>query len=254
MITPIIEKWLLNGVASFHVHNHAFSNFGRIPCPSGKVAIITKIIWYPFISAPYRAGVVTWNQYFRTNEYMLKVDGNKTVATYMIRNNVTFTLMNPAAPVDMDAVIAASDYAKLNIQPGDPFTIDTFIVCENEIKLTIAHNSFLLNNTFSFSNVPQVAGENNPPNGMNGLSADSVNTMVDFGNTMYYYPFSKEWAGGAAQPRGRDNYFIDLIQGDATSFTYRIPANSTATTETPLCSFHVIYVNAEIANKLQSTT
>jgi len=147
MITPILEKAILNGWAKFQIHNHSFSNFGRIIIPKNSTVIITHVLWYPFFN-PKKVGLreITYKDLFKYNQYQLKIDGKKST-NYLIYNNgneFQRMTMGAAANIDLTQVIDESVLRRfwLYLQKN-PIHTDTFFICEEYIKLTVTKNVFI---------------------------------------------------------------------------------------------------------------
>jgi hypothetical protein len=266
MITPILERLLLQGDANFTVWNHSLGMFGRIPAQDGKVTVITKIIWYPFVDYPENAlgGTMTWLDFMRSNEYQLKIESGKNVTYYPIRNSISLTNASPfTVAVDLQNLINGSDYSGIVIELGDPLIIDTFILASGEIKLTISRNPF----TTFVNNTGLLAGqatEKPAPNGVANIPLlRRSQQLASGGANQFYNPPSNEYSGVASGgARNQENYILDIVpqSGAVLNSQLNYPDGGGAATATPiitknlpLVSFHCVFINKEAADKIQST-
>src|SRR4051812_19045687 len=136
MITPILERALLDGTASFYRHNHAFGMLGRIPMRDGKVAVITSITWTPFIDFPLvNLSNNSWAYFFRNVEFQLKIEGANNMAVYQFRNNIKFAYTDPTKALDLTASITSGDFKSIILQPGDPVTLDSYLMIQGTCKI-----------------------------------------------------------------------------------------------------------------------
>lgn len=269
MITPILEKLILRGDANYTVVSHAYGMFGRIPCPDGKIIIIEKIIWYPFLNPiKWIVGGLTWNQFFQYCEYQLKIDGKKTITKYQFRNALNVTLSPGVTPINWDAAININDFQNVLLQPGEPIIIDTFLVCTDHIKLTISRNDCI--NDFAGSTygiLNERATEQPSPNGMGGVGTllELVQKNID-ATRQYLNPPSTEYDDTlTVNPQYRENY-SNMINPSGSGLAtgansqLQLPANDPTFFKNfpystmPLITFGIVYINENAASNLQSTT
>ena len=60
MLTPLLEKMVLEGKASVKTHNHGVGGVGSIQVPLGKTIVIVQIIWHPFVDVRNTANSQRW--------------------------------------------------------------------------------------------------------------------------------------------------------------------------------------------------
>jgi hypothetical protein len=267
MITPQLERWILNGTASVSIHSHALSMAGRIPCGKGKLAIITKIIWYPFVNPvrPVSLATMTYAEFFRYCEYALKIESASNTVIYNFRNNLKMSYAS-AGTIPMTNVVNAAGVGAWAILPGDPIILDTFICCTGSIKLAISRNAML--DSFPTNNNGTLAKTANQAAAPDGIGSNSLLRQIQMqaigGRNFYYEPPSSEFSGvtpPAGTQRDIQTYVHDIQEEAASNFgsgfstvgdVNHWPLNQPTITH-PLVNFEVVYVNKEIADKLQST-
>ena len=169
MIPQELEKLILRGKAVYSVHTHAWSSFGAIQVPKDKLVIITNIKWNYFIN-PYENtdSASSVRNSLRFNEYQLKVESAKSKTFFQYRNGVAIDPLTGGTSVSTwSSIINARPWPFIVMPPDYK---DVYIVCSDFIKLTITRNAFI--ETFGSTNgaVSQLANEQAPPNGVNGVS------------------------------------------------------------------------------------
>lgn len=262
MITPNLERLILGGQAFFKVHNHAFGMFGRIPVDQGKIAIITKIIWHPFLNPEIfpTSSITLNNDLFWNSEYQLKIDSKPGTNYYQFRNNLKYTYTGPI-PFDMSTAMTADEFVKyVALQPGEPVEFDTFLMCSDYIKLTISRNTFPLDSLDApVSHPVAAASEENSPLGVNNVNVLDYLKLVTLGANpiQYYNPAGKEYMG-LPNPIPTDgkyrefNYVRNIADHDLLS----VPALASLMDFGllyfcfPLVTFHVVYVNKDVADSI----
>lgn len=264
MITPILERAILRGDATYCTWNHAYGMFGRIPMQDGKIAVIEKIIWNNFIN-PYAliGSGLTFGMFLRYNEYQLKIDGKKSVNYFQFRNHLLLSKMDNTV-INLNTALTSTNLATLSFQAGPPVIIDTFLVCEKRIKLTISRNNWV----FSYNNTPGVlnasAGEAAAPNGVGDITnmLERTEEVAVGAVSEFYTPPSNEFAAiaGAAPNRNHENHFHDFKDKDnagALQSTLTMPGEGFAGlmqgVTHPLLTLGIVYVNRDIADQLQSS-
>lgn len=267
MITPILEKLLLRGDANYVPVTHALGMFGRIPTTQGKIAIIESILWHQFLN-PIKtiAQGITWNEFFKYNEYQLKIDGEKTVSYYHFRNRLKWTTTDYNHTIIMTDVINPNLLATLDFQPEAPVKLDTFLVCGRHAKITISRNCMINTLVPNMGQLNQRATEQKPPNGVDTVTVLRQLAMSSpGGNTQYYNPPTNDYSGVIESTvRNIYPYTQDIIPKTLTSFESELtPVTTDSTTSLfpllpylthPLVTFGVVYINESIAHELQSTT
>ena len=94
-ITTILERLLLNGQAKNKIHHIAFGSFSQIQIPPDSFIVIHKIYWNGFINQkPVNVYNQSWKEFFKYNEYQLKVQSDKeNPLYYILRNEINFNFM-----------------------------------------------------------------------------------------------------------------------------------------------------------------
>lgn len=267
-IPTILEKLVLQGKAQFRVMNHAFGSFGRIMLPNESFAVITKIIWYPFLQA-FDEDItnLSYADYFQYNEWQLKIDGKKSLNYYQFRNNLEYYITDPTYKFKLSDAVVESDLNDYFLfKQGNPIIIDTYLVCQDYIKLTITRNIQAVSVGGLFTQLNASANEPTPPNGVGGQNVLLTNTFrcppPVGGNRFVYMPPYRQYAGNPAiaNPRVMENYTQDIIpqaQVSPTSngsllappnvFNYFIYQKY------PLINFHYVVVNRNDWNNLMNS-
>ena len=177
----MLEKAILNGWASFQTVSMAFSEFGAIPIPDNTTVIITSLKWYPFLNpVPPTDAFINWKDFFRYNEYQLKIDGKISKNYLQFRNEFKFKWFSDT-PLNLD-LNDPVDYglissAMIPIQ-SPPIIQDVFFPCNEFIKLTITRNCFIDTINNITGNPQSVANEQDAPNGLNNSNVVLRSEMI----------------------------------------------------------------------------
>lgn len=260
MITPLLEKAILSGKAKFQIHNHAQSNWGRILIPRNSTVIITHIKWYPFYNFKwYEFGpALTWREFFKFNEYQLKVDGKKSINYFVYRNSYDFKWMmfnNPEFPgIDLNSTFnqeIANQYM-LPLQ-AHPIHTDVFLICEEYVKLTLTNNVF--NSSFAFqAPLNPSAAQQPPPSGLEGVAIQLRNDMSSPTGQLQKYVNGSNEDAYIVTPTNR-THTANYIQDIDANFSTFVPMNDLASPyqQSPLVEFGYVTINTNDFNNLQNS-
>ena len=190
MLTPLLEKAILNGWATFRIHNHAFSNFGRIIIPENSTVIITHVKWYPFFNPAFdneRLIRMTWREFFKYNEFQLKINAKKSVNFLIFRNEFDYQWTTPTN-INLDERID-TDLIKnyLLIMQRRPITTHVYFKCEQYIKLTLQRNTFINKITDANGALSPKTDEQKPQVGLEGVKILLNTEMQSFNGNVQNY-------------------------------------------------------------------
>jgi hypothetical protein len=263
MLTPKLENAILKGWATYKVVNHAFGGFGAIPIPKDSIVIITDIKWYPFLNPFSDLLELNWVDFFRYNEYQLKIDGKKSLNYLVFRNEFNWKFLKP---IDIN-LYDPIDYAVLKnfFLPEQPKPIhqDVFFVCQEYIKLTITRNSFIYSIDTDFAPVSPKAAENDIPDGIKGIPMLLRAELQEFNGVIEnYYPPTVPLSGlnlpndrnieGYKQDFDKPYSFLSDIKlnppGDTPIVVQNFPYSTT-----PLVQIGMVVINSNDFDKLQNS-
>jgi len=137
MITPLLEKQILNGKGSFRVFTAGGMGKHNLPVPNDRFFVITKLIVYPFF--PHN---------LTESEDPSPVEMLKRVV-YQI--NVLTGQQQVIYPMRFNhaAAFNTSDEQFTLAAVGEPITIDTYIVCQSDISIVFGSPANFGLNTLS---------------------------------------------------------------------------------------------------------
>lgn len=274
MVPKLLEKLILNGWAHYKMQYHAFGMFGRIPMPDNYFAVIVQIVWHPFLNQtekqenimPPPPVTMTWKDFFKFNEYQLKINSDKAENYYHFRNAIDWKwladgIVGVPPQFNLDDVMNFDDISKyFYAAPQKPVILPTYILCNKDIKITISRNAYVDTYNQVYSPLAAVADEKIPPNGMEG-----VNTLKDLVmntkilSSQEYVPPGIEFAGVTSIPRSKNPYSQDLqpqfgvqmmsqLTGLDSSDPTLLPLSPYITH--PLVGFGIVYVDKNWQDKL----
>lgn len=192
MITPILEKYLLNGFAKNKIHNISYGMFSQIEIPKDSFIVIHKITWNGWLNQKNEnIEKLSWKQFFEFTEYCLKVQSDKESPLYYhMRNEVNFQFfgMDPASPLKLlNAQINTAQYDDyILMTPKKPVVFDTWITAYDYLNFTISRNSLTPQGS-TFQPVNNYAQEKDPPFGINGQNVLLDLTLVGSNGTQTTY-------------------------------------------------------------------
>jgi hypothetical protein len=225
MITPMLERAILNGWATYQKVNYSFSTFGAIPIPDNSTAIVLDITWFPFNDVyPGFAGFpARWREMLAYNEYQLKVESKISKNYIQFRNEFNWRwfpndTVTDGVIDDLDSFVDPEFMKKfwLPIQ-SRPIQHDCFFVCEEFLKLTVTRNAYI-HKFATVMGVPQkVAAERDMPNGVNDATVLLRLQMNSNANGQFYYPATIKYDGNdiPAQQRKMEGYTQDIDKNES---------------------------------------
>jgi hypothetical protein len=144
-VGPILEKWLLEGKATYKNMPVGYAGLCTIPVPAGKSYIITKIDVLPFLNiftdderfADSRTFAETWTQNISgalsRGEFQLLFWNQSINNSWNFRTKVSLTTYASNNSVTHTAPVISTDL----------FSIDTFMVVESDSWLFLKYPSIL---------------------------------------------------------------------------------------------------------------
>jgi hypothetical protein len=256
MITPLLEKSILSGKASYSKFTVAMGMFGRLAIPEDKLVIITDIKWNQFINPYTNGGGTTIDDFLNWNEYQMKIDAFKSSNIMTYRNNISIVKTNDLIQVSSGSTLTAV-MGILHFIPGPPIIQDVFFICEGHIKITISRNAFRDTLTSNYGALSQKSTEVNYPGGIKNINVLKRLTMTSATpQTMYYTPPGDQYAG-LATPGSRNfqNYSQDY---DPLSQIYPPDQGVNSTINRPyltqpLVEFGIVTINTNEYTRLANT-
>lgn len=264
MITPILEKLLMNGAAKNKTFSMAYGSHAHLDIPYNSFIVIHKIIFYPFLNPRiYDEGhttfpIETWKELFNDCEYQLKIQSDKeNPFFYQFRNGLDFYFLKNNFQANENI---EEDFFNRNIliQPKAPIILDTFITSYDYFNFTLTRNALKLVST-NYAPVNEYANEQNPPAGINGQNVLLAANLLGNTATETYNPATpKEITGYALPGNNVTNYQQNIDRqtpGNYNSFianpikTYL--ADSDKTTN-PLITFEYCIIQLNKAGNLSS--
>ena len=171
MITPILEKLLLAGGAKNRIHHIAYGSFAKMEIPKDSFIVIHKIYWNGWMNQKL-ANItnMTWKDFFRYNEYSLKVQSDKEPALYyQMRNQVDWQYIGAGGGFNVNDPIVIADYERfILMNPKKPVIFDTWITSYDFLNFTLTRNA-LMPVSDNFNNVNNYANEKDAPSGVNNI-------------------------------------------------------------------------------------
>lgn len=137
MITPLLEKQILNGNGNFRVFTAGGMGKHNLPVPNDRFFVITKLIVYPFF--PHNLNESedpSPVEMLKRIVYQINILTGQQQVIYPLRFNHSAAFNSSDEQFSLAAV-------------GEPITIDTYIVCQSDISIVFASPSFFGLNTLS---------------------------------------------------------------------------------------------------------
>lgn len=265
MITPLLEKAILKGMAKVDYVSHALGMFGRIPVGSGKLAVITKITWWPFINPMIEGAdpqTPTWANFFKWCEYQLKIDSGKGTHYIPFKNSIKVVNLDNTKAIDLTQNMSDTDFEFMLLQPGEPVVKDVYIPISDFCKLTISRNAAIIGTGSVSGLVDAAANEKNVPEGVADVQvAVEIDLQTLAGSSQLYSPPSEEYTGlNNPAATKKYPYFQGIIprvpgvswESEISPDGATIGASLTGPCQ-PLVTFEVVYINKNVADLLQNS-
>lgn len=253
MITPLLEKAIFNGWATYKVFNHAFSSFGELQIPQGHMAIVTDIKWNHFLNTITTG---TYNDMFKVNEYQLKIDCNKNINYLIFRNKYNFKITDPSQTFKLSDAINQTfldDYVLP--EPSNPIIQDVFFVAEEFIRITITRNAFINTVNTAFGQLDAIA--NQPPS-PTGIGNQNVFLRARMRGTspsqslFYNPPLYKNQSTPFSAGQSVQNYY-QVIANNGESMLSDVPINPLKPySEFPLVQLGVVLFNNQYFDRIMN--
>lgn len=256
MLTPILERAILNGWATFRIYNHAFSNFGRIIIPDNSTVIITHVKWFPFFNPAWnneRTSTMTWREFFKYNEFQLKIESKKGTNYLINRNEFDFMWTNNNT-IDLNSLVNTDTVKKnLLIMQRRPITTHVYFKCTEYVKLTLQRNSYVEKLTNTIGVLNPSTDEKTPPTGLQGVSILLNTKMQSFsGQTQDYVMGSYKDANITAIPN-QQTMQANYMQGFANPDSIFSDLGNGQPYQThPLVEFGYVVINNNHWDQLQN--
>lgn len=263
MLPPILEKLVLNGWAQYKIVNVAYGSFEQIQVPNDGLAIIVQIIWNHFINPikDYDQGL-TWGEYFKSNEYQLKLQSENKVDYYQFRNKISWVNNNALNPIRLSQAINKAtfdDYFIAEPNPA-PIIIPTYLTVQQFLKLTITRNAFVGSMVGTYNVMTPKANEQNAPTGVkdSNVILDLLMTSPK-GSVMNYVPPGFENSGVTIGNRKSNQYAVDISTAGGGSYESNLQnLNTTSATSSalnpftnfPLVSLGIVTINKSHKDKI----
>lgn len=216
------------------------------------------------------ADFLTYGDLFNYNEYQLKIDGKKTKNYYHFRNEMDFQWFNglinneilfgtPGVSLTdlVDNTTLSKNFLLKNQRPTQ---INTYLVCEEYIKLTVTRNALVETMVNTMGLVNNRADEKNSPNGIANKNVLLNSNMQGGLIQQDYQPPQKINTGAPSGDRLKENYVQDISFNNASMLTEpqgiinlnpALPNLSPYVTH-PLITIGVVLVNKNGFDELQN--
>lgn len=261
MISQLLERAILRGKATYSKYTHAHGMYGNLLIPEGKVVIIVDIKWHQFINPYKNLGTTTTADFFKFNEYQMKIDGfkSKNFLTYRNYFDTTGVTVAQGAIPGSDPVSTYIGNAGFNLKPMPPIIQDVYFICEKFIKITISRNAFFNALVSTYGNLNPVASQENAPNGVGNVNVLRRLQMASATpNTMFYTPPGNTDAGLALPAGGRnaESYTQDIDATNSQIYPPDTGYNATLAQPTltqPLVEFGIVTINSNDFDQLMNS-
>lgn len=123
MITPELERLILQRKAVFKTHNHGVSGVGTIPNPNNRTIIVTGFIYQPFVDYPDNISAADL-KIFQEGKFIhtLRLSAKENNANWTFRDTFKTNQISSTAYM---------------ILPEKPIQVDTFFVANENINIDI---------------------------------------------------------------------------------------------------------------------
>lgn len=258
MITPLLEKAIAEGKATYSKFTHAFGTWGGLKVPDGKTIIITDVKFTPFINPYANSPGITFQDFLNYNEYQLRIDGKKSKNFMIYRNHISFIKTSDAVNFLMtDTLGSVIATGAVHFVPPPPVIQDVFFICEEYIKIAITRNGFRDNLGTIPGLLAPVAAEQNKPNGLGDVPVQLRISMSSGAQTMNYTPPTNRFGGQPMPASGRNSETYAQDYSD-TSVLASPGAGYTTTIARPylifpLIEFGLVTINSNEFTKLMNS-
>ena len=265
MITPILEKLLINGSAKNKTFSMAYGTHAHLDIPENSFIVIHKIIFYPFINPHIfdpreetKFPTETWKQFFNSCEYQLKIQSDKeNPFFYQFRNGIDITFLK--SNFEANLPMTQDDFNKHTIlTPKAPIILDTFVTSYDYFNFTLTRNVLKLTGT-NYNSVNEYAVEDIPPTGIATQGVLLYGNLTGTTTSETYNPATPKEVTGYALPNNNTINYQQLYDpqtpGNYGSFiadpTFLMLEESDKTTF-PLITFEYCQIQLNKAGNLSS--
>lgn len=154
---------------------------------------------------------MTWKEFFKYNEYQLKIQSDKEPPMfYQMRNEINFQYFGLPGGLNLEIPVSGTDLERVLMTPKKPVIFDTFITAYDYLSFTISRNA-LMPTASNYGPVKQTANEKPIPFGINlenvllEATFTGVNGTVDTIN-----PVGADLKNSVLQTNNVFNYHQDL--------------------------------------------
>lgn len=207
MITPILEKLLLEQKAVYKTHNHGLGGVGTIFNPDNRTMIITDITYHPFIDGAisFLNTSIDLQQFLQDSRFIhtLKLQAKENILNYTFKDNFKLQEIDkrfyviPDAPVKLDCFFIANEDVHINIK-----SVDFDTVIPNFVNSVSPPSNE--------ENIPLGYGTSNNPSNLTTVLNSSFTD--DFSNIYNYFPVGNRDALALATATAKLTEFIALYK------------------------------------------
>ncbi len=231
MITPFLEKLILERRAVVKTHNHGVGGVGTIPNPNNRTIVVTDILYHPFIDnneviggnklkdlfTNYSAGVM----------HTLKLESKQNNISWTLRDN--FKLFETGG--------------QIFVMPAEPVKIDTFFIAHEDVNVDIMRFRPIKDWGINFGPLQPSSKESPYPSGYGDtsnaqflISAIFTQFTDEFGNFVFMSPLGKRAGTSISTPNVQHNF--------VASHALQLPANreNYNYTDFPLITFQYVEI------------
>ena len=219
MITPILERLILENKAEYKTHNHGIGGVGTIPNPNNRTIVVTDIIYFPFVHNgggvnTFPNTAAAFNAFLANGQliHTLKMQAKQKVCKYTFRDEYNLKTVEdslyvlPSAPVKVDCYFMAFEDIHINLKSFNIGQIFTDVSkCSSSSKE---------------EQVPLGYGTENDVNA--SITVKLVTQTDDFGNILNYCPVGKRDSSATLSP---ENKILDFVGLNAINAAVNADAN-----------------------------
>ena len=225
MITPILERAILQGKAVNRSHAFGFSSLGIIKVPDHKICIIVDFTYYHFLPR--------WKNDQKPASALpdftfLEIDSKKSVNHYIFRNYFVSKMQ--------EAVLIHENF-------GTVSKYDTYIISDSNIQIRLSLMSQFSVASLTQMSPPITEQEQNQPLGYGDSKVVTKFTFPITGEQ--YAPQSSELSGDGDRDQAYNNF--NPINNIVFAPSPEIPMEA----QIPVINFNCIYLDQDFSEYLQ---
>lgn len=235
MITPILERLLLEQKAIYKTHNHGVGGVGTIFNPDNRTIIVTDITYHPFIDgdSSFSNTPQGLNGFLLNSRFIhtLKLQAKENICNWTFKDNFKLTNIREAG-IGIDGKITDL----IIVTPDAPVKHDCFFIANEDIHINIkaldgiiAHNDSPMEPQSKEEKVPLGYGT---VNDLQNLTTVKLAVLEDdFSNQFSYFP---------AGDRDVINYALPFPKMTQFNMLYKLKVPVLAYQKSGVNSFPVI--------------